>query len=140
MRSHILAVSFALSLVLAGLAACNDATTPDPEIPPTPSVVPYAPIAVADSVATEDEIARCREVGGEIRPAGRAGSDHCIQTFEDAGTTCTDGSDCTGKCLVQGEFVDAGAKVSGACAPDDNPFGCYQAISGGEAEQAICVD
>lgn len=127
-------------LALAAVAACTEATTPDPEIPPTPSVVPYAPVTVADSVATEDEIARCREVGGEIQAAGRAGSERCIQSFEDAGTACADDSDCTGNCLVQGEFLDAGAEVTGACAPDDNPFGCYQAVSGGTAEQAICVD
>ncbi len=152
-----------LATSLAVLAACNNASDApqDTVEAPSPSVtgqtdnpLPTAPaetssntqvsnyerITFDDRTATPEEIELCEAAGGEVRPAGRAGFDNCIQTFDDAGDACSDTSDCTGRCLVDGEMVEAGTEVTGQCAEDDERFGCYQEIEDGKAKPGICVD
>lgn len=148
---------------LAVLSACNDApdTAVVPGAPDVSETVPgepgdeapetvvdagtpadggYEPITFEGQTATPEERARCEAAGGEVRPAGRAQFENCIQTFDDAGESCSDASDCTGRCLVVGEMVEGGTEVSGQCAADDERFGCYQTITGGVADAGICVD
>lgn len=137
-----------LSLGAALLAACSNSTEPaetavEPAADTTgePAEAPgYERIDFAGKTATAEERAACEAAGGEVRPAGRLGYDNCIQQFDDAGDICSDGDECLGNCLVTGGRVDDGSDVTGQCAPDDHRFGCYQTITAGVADPAICVD
>ena len=100
----------------------------------------YARIDFAGETATAEERAACEAAGGEVRPAGLLGYDNCVQQFDDAGDICSDGDECLGSCLVTGGPAEVGSNVTGQCAADDNRFGCYQTITDGVADAAICVD
>ncbi len=103
---------------------------------------PYEKISFAGEIATPGERARCEAAGGEIRPDGRRGWQQCIQTFADAGKTCSDSDDCLGECRVDLNSMPAVASqpVTGACQVNDSPFGCHATVEDGVAQPAICVD
>ena len=100
----------------------------------------YERVVFEGATPTDEERAACEDVGGTIEMAGRLGWQRCLQTFSDGGETCSDTSDCIGKCLKDGNFSDVGAPAMGKCAPNDNPFGCYQEIIDGVTVSGICVD
>lgn len=122
-------------LVLSLMTACAVPATDG-----TGDINAHQRIVFEGAAPTEAEVRACHAAGGDIRPAGMRGWQHCIQSFPDAGNSCADASDCMGRCLNSGEFVGAGAAVTGQCAADDDPFGCYQEISNGVAGAGICVD
>lgn len=127
-----LASFFLASLLLTACAA--------PSAPQGPDQPAYQPVTFEGAKATDEERAACEAVGGTIQMAGRLGWQRCLQTFSDGGATCSDTSDCMGKCLKEGDFADFGAPATGKCAANDNPFGCYQEIVDGTAAPGICVD
>ena len=124
-------------LILAALfiSSCTTPSAEQRSEKPT-----YERIVFAGETPTDEERATCEAVGGTIEMAGRLGWQRCLQTFSDGGETCSDTSDCMGKCLKDGNFADVGAPATGKCAPNDNPFGCYQEIIDGVAVSGICVD
>ena len=125
-------LSFASLLVLSACAASP--------VQETPSTDDYQRISFEGEAATPQERARCEAAGGEVQRAGRLGWEACIQTFADAGDTCSDSSDCLGECRNTDEFVADGAPATGQCAVNDSPFGCHQTIENGIARPALCVD
>ncbi|WP_084398778.1 hypothetical protein [Henriciella aquimarina] len=133
---------FLLATAALFLAACgNPSDAPAPEGAESAATQGgYARIEFEGETATPEERERCEAAGGEVRPAGRMGFEHCIQSFADAGASCSDTSECTGKCLVNGEVVEAGTAITGQCAKNDDPFGCYQEVEDGTARPGICVD
>lgn len=120
---------WSLSLVLLSslaLAACSS----------TPPQTPAADVAAAEA----DAAATCSAQGGTLKPIGRLQRMTCVVTYADAGKTCSDKSDCSGRCLASGEVV-AGSPASGTCQRDATQnFGCMQWIEGGVARPTICID
>lgn len=101
----------------------------------------YHRVPVAGDAATPEERAACEAAGGAIGPVGLLGNEQCIQTYPDAGQSCTDSSDCLGRCLNAGAWVEIGQTVTtGQCQQTDVGFGCFQVVTAGLAEPGLCVD
>ena len=103
----------------------------------------YQRISFANVKATDAERNACEAVGGIVRPAGMLGGDHCIQNLPDAGTACSDASDCLARCVIEGnnaDGLDFGAPVTGVCEATDEMFGCTALVNNGQYEGTLCVD
>ncbi len=112
-------------------------------------VVSYTDIAIAKREASVIERNRCSAVGGEISKVGKLQAEQCVQTYADAGNSCSDSSECFGRCLVhineQGDdalenSLERGASISGACEVKNNSFGCKALVNNGVYEGTICID
>jgi hypothetical protein len=100
----------------------------------------------------------CDACGGLWAVHGFLPEESCICATRDAGRSCTDGKQCEGACIVDGneqfQVVEGGSSARGfyvgRCAAFDTTFGCYRIIPDGAAEQGphtadegvaeICVD
>ncbi len=130
--------TIAACIALIGLSACTWFGTHDNS---EPAPTAYQSIDFAGEKATAEERALCDAAGGEVHRDGLAGFERCTQTYGDAGKSCTDSSDCEGRCEVSGEFSDMGKRgVTGRCQATDSPFGCFQIVENGQATAALCVD
>ena len=129
MRSRALAV-----LAAALLAGCSTG-----DVPPTDGDRPEIYADASTGVLTREQAERCRAAGGEVRRGGLAGFEQCVYAFADAGTACTDGSQCEGQCRAVGDTA-FGEPVAGVCQADSSPFGCYAEVEDGLATAALCVD
>jgi hypothetical protein len=132
-----------LGAALASVASCSalrDYHAANPDFG-SPSV-PYERIQFAGSTPTADERAKCEAVGGRIEKVGRLGTEQCIQTYPDAGKTCSDSEDCLGECRIRDDLMDVkpGKPVEGVCQAEDTPFGCHAWVVRGVAGPTICVD
>ncbi len=133
------ALMLALGSCQSGSGGGNSQTLTTP--PGTTGQSNYIPIRFESQTATADERAACEAAGGEIQQGGLLGGEICVQTFADAGQSCTDSSQCMGLCLAAGDFVVGNSQpVTGQCKADDNPFGCYQEVENGSPLGALCVD
>jgi len=103
---------------------------------------PYEKIQFAGQTATASERARCETAGGSVMPGGRLGWERCLQTFPDAGKTCSDGAECLGDCRLEllKDMPQAGETATGTCQANDSPFGCHASVENGKATPALCVD
>lgn len=118
---------------------------PETEAPRSPSEEGAAPPKTIDDLRAESLAAidkeGCAAKGGEVRQEGMLGTYRCTVPYADAGKTCTDKSDCEGKCLLPPESEAAtGEAATGACQANDSPFGCYAEIVDGKIAAALCVD
>ncbi|NQZ24038.1 MAG: hypothetical protein HRT53_18580 [Colwellia sp.] len=86
------------------------------------------------------DIQTCLGKGGVIKSVCMFAMPYCVQTFIDAGKKCSDSSDCAGDCRLEDDFVNSGTNTSGFCSTNSDPCGCYQRITNGKAEPALCVD
>lgn len=114
-----------------------------PPLPPPPAPAPASKPAPMPKYVSPNkaEAAACRARGGELRPVCMAGDEMCVLRFRDAGKSCTDKKDCTGKCLYVGENPHVGATgVTGRCEPDNDPCGCMAVIKGGRIVSNDCRD
>lgn len=127
--------------VLFVLAAC---TAPQSDLQPetTPTKMPSpASSPVMDDHGFDATLqASCAEDGGSYQRAGMLGQYRCILPFSDAGKSCSDASDCEGKCLAIDGSTAGEASARGQCAPDNNPFGCYAEVRNGVVGATRCVD
>ena len=83
----------------------------------------------------------CTARGSKFLQQGKLGCYRCIVSYDDAGKSCQDSTDCQGSCDVGGEYVATGTtKQIGQCSTDSSAFGCRQTIENGIAGSAICVD
>lgn len=131
------AMAAALMLAACGGDAPKDAVTPVPEAPVVAPETPVADAPPAEQPAmTEID---CKAANGAWRPVCRMQQNMCVLTFADAGKTCAGDADCAGRCMADGQ-PEAGASVSGKCAVNNDPCGCYQVVEGGVAQATICVD
>ena len=130
---------FMSALVLTVLAGCTNPQTP-PADDPAPET--FTEITFSGKTATPEERAQCETVGGEVRPAGKAQFDMCVQAYPDAGKICSDASDCLGRCVL--DNADAtlarGTAITGVCEADNIRFGCTPLVNGGLFEGTLCVD
>ena len=87
--------------------------------------------------------AACTAKGGEFRQEGLLGLYRCVVPYGDAGASCSDTSDCEGRCLAHDDVTDyeaAPGEAVGVCEADDSPFGCFAEIENGNVAPALCVD
>lgn len=96
----------------------------------TPEITAPKPVSAAEV---------CIAKGGSFGPAGLLGADRCTLPYSDAGTVCSDSSQCEGRCYA-GDFDAAGYAGKGQCQADDNPFGCNSEIVDGIVQPGLCVD
>jgi len=101
---------------------------------------------------------RCKNSGGSYEGVGLAGNSMCIITYKDAGQSCTNSSQCEGRCIYDGrnsngelnsgyiEFANnykSGDKlqVNGYCEENNNPFKCSTEVINGYIESPVlCAD
>ena len=129
---HLLPVACALAL-----SACAFLAPPEAPAPRTPA---YQRVDIAGEAATTAERAACEGVGGSISRAGLLGREHCLQTYPDAGKTCSGESDCLGTCRHEPDASAMGKAATGTCQVTDVPFGCYAMVEGGIVGPVLCVD
>lgn len=107
----------------------------------TPAMTEQQNNANSASKSVEMLAKECLAKGGEYTKEGRLQAYRCVQQFSDAGKSCSDSSECQGKCTNSDTAIEAGtANVKGTCAVNDTPFGCRQTIEGGVAKGFLCVD
>lgn len=84
---------------------------------------------------------QCAERGGTYQQVGMFGTWSCVVTYASGGRSCTDGTQCTGACVFEGDPLPReGDAVEGICQRTSAQFGCYAEIENGVARQPICVD
>ena len=79
--------------------------------------------------------AACAEKGGEWGEWGMRGFRFCNPVFDDAGKTCTDGSQCKSETCI----VEEGT-TQGKCQKYELHYGCYSRMSNGKVGPKLCVD
>jgi hypothetical protein len=113
---------FAAAALLA--TACAPQTTTEGD----------APMQSADASA-------CAARGGTMQQVGRMQSWQCVVAYADAGKPCTDGDQCQGDCVVEGNSgLQPGASAAGVCQADSNRFGCRTTVDDGKAGATLCID
>ncbi|WP_310541332.1 hypothetical protein [Phenylobacterium sp.] len=103
------------------------------------SCAPAPPPPVVNSAGPD--VAACAARGGTVRPVCRMQRPACVIAYPDAGKTCSDKSDCRGRCLHEGEAPsDPAAAVTGRCQSTSDPCGCFTTVVQGRMGPGLCVD
>ncbi|MEO9970227.1 MAG: hypothetical protein ABJG15_10495 [Hyphomonadaceae bacterium] len=127
------------------LGACSNVPTPA-DVPDTAAdavpadAAPNKPISFEGERATQEERAKCEAANGTVVRAGILGWERCTISYADAGNTCSGSSDCLGDCRLTSFGGETETPLTGTCQINDDPFGCYQTVEGGEPGISICVD
>ena len=123
-KLHIILVAV-LSMVF--VVACNSARD-------TAATKP-----TADTPAKSESA--CKTKGGKWQKVGLGQFYACVIAMPDAGKSCTDSSQCEGRCLTGAGMPDEGNKqVTGACQATNQPFGCFSEVENGVAGPGLCID
>jgi hypothetical protein len=127
---------FALSFL--ALAACTvPARQADPEPAPISSEAPVIP----NYTMSQAERDACTAANGFVDRRGRIQAEVCVTPYADAGKVCTDGDQCEGRCIAEGQAgTPPGETTEGICQRDDYLFGCYGIVEDGVIEAGLCVD
>jgi len=113
------------------LAACvQPATAPLPVQPETPAKIDWQAASTAE---------QCSSISGEWRPVCMMGKPACVVTFKDAGKSCSDSSECSGKCVTKAG-AQPGTETRGQCTTNSDPCGCFQLVTKGKADYPLCAD
>ncbi len=137
---------FAPAVFALALAACVPSPSPG-EGPTTPEAPESGPVTAPDGagrggyardMSSADRTA-CETSGGSVQRRGMIGMEMCVHPYADAGATCSDSSECEGKC-VAGAGNAPDEAITGQCQADDRLFGCYAEVKAGKAAYTICVD
>ncbi|MBR7619162.1 hypothetical protein JKL49_07140 [Phenylobacterium sp. 20VBR1] len=92
-------------------------------------------------ISTGPDVAQCTAKGGTVRPVCRMQNLACVISHTDAGKTCSDKSDCQGRCLYTGEApADPATVVTGQCQATSDPCGCFTTVVKGHVGPGMCVD
>ena len=98
------------------------------------------PVLPGGAMFAEDRRA-CEEQGGTVERRGMAQAELCVTPYADAGKACTDGDQCEGRCIAEGQVGSPpGEPVTGICQRDDRLFGCFGIVEDGTIEAGLCVD
>lgn len=122
------AILVAAALMLA--ACAQPATTPLPVQPETPAKIDWQAASTAE---------QCSSISGEWRPVCMMGKPACVVTFKDAGKSCSDSSECSGKCVTKAG-AQPGTETRGQCTTNSDPCGCFQLVTKGKADYPLCAD
>ncbi|MCA9375943.1 MAG: hypothetical protein KC925_02670 [Candidatus Doudnabacteria bacterium] len=112
--------------------------TSQPEPEPEPSTVPTETVLEVDEDGiiipnpTEAKIA-CDRSGGDLRTTPE-GTTACASRLDDAGTECTDSSECIGQCIALEDSEETGI---GACQELSVLSGSPPTVSKGEVLKTI---
>lgn len=117
-------VAFAAIAALAGCVVPPDHADEGPDAPSL-------------SVAKREA---CLADGGSVERRGILQAEMCVRSYADAGKVCTDGSQCEGICMVEGQAGTPGTSAQGMCQKDDKLFGCFGVVTDGRIETGLCVD
>lgn len=85
------------------------------------------------------EAAACAARGGNYQPVCLMGRPMCVLPHADAGKSCTDSSQCEGRCVVE-NGADPGKQVTGVCSRNNNPCGCFTLVQNGVSQPTLCAD
>jgi len=111
-----------------------------------------ASCAPTETSAAPSEVSLCEAKGGHMEKRGMMQSSMCVVPYADAGKTCSDSSQCLGKCLLNADNGSAERKsdferattsatpVTGSCEADDRTFGCIAEVKNGAVDVALCID
>lgn len=99
-----------------------------------------APMGQGPSTPPPVDAASCKANGGVVKPVCRMQRPACIFTYSDADKSCTDSSQCKGRCVIKDEFPEVGAKAIGVCEADNDLCGCSAEVIDGKATAGRCVD
>jgi hypothetical protein len=120
----------AIALALAACAAPSSA-------PPTPVQADAGPV----KPPVLETQAACNSYGGEWRPICRMQKPACVVSFKDAGKSCSDSSECSGRCTLNSPGnVQPGTATKGTCTANSDPCGCFQLVTNGKADYTLCAD
>lgn len=128
-------------LFVAAAFALLCACAPKTDAADTASATPAVHAAASDSTEPAD-IASCAARGGVVDTVGRMQRQVCRIPYADAGKTCSNKSDCAGRCIYdreEGGGEPTGA-VTGKCQKFATQFGCWSEVDGGKIKSTICVD
>ena len=104
------------------------------------SDIPFAEISFKGPRATKAERELCEGIGGSVSQQGLAGYEMCVRPYADAGTVCSDSSECLGQCRAQDFGQAQQSQITGTCQANNIPFGCYAEVKNSTASPALCVD
>lgn len=93
-----------------------------------------APSILRSNAQTSEQ---CSVEGGDWEEWGSEGQAFCQIPSQDAGKSCTDGSQCSYGVCRSTENTPAG---EGVCSKYPTEFGCYNVIKNGQIEDRVCVD
>ena len=98
-------------------------------------------VAGSDAPMQSADASACAARGGVMQQVGRLQSWQCVIQYADAGKRCTDGDQCQGDCVVEGNTgLQPGAAAAGVCKADSNRFGCNTPVEDGKAGPGLCID
>lgn len=132
-----------LAFVALAAAACSG---PQPAAESGPFVgfegKPLKVGGVTDNAVQEAltaDPAACAKAGGAIQPVCMMQKPMCVIAFKDAGKTCSDSSECQGRCEIEGRAEPMKA-ATGKCRSSNDPCGCFQLVEKGVAGYPLCAD
>jgi len=123
--------------VLLAAAALMLAACAQPIAAP-PASEPQAPVRVDWQAAQNAE--QCSAISGEWRPICLLGKPACVVTYADAGKSCSDSSECSGRCITSDSGARPGSETRGVCTATSDPCGCFQLVTNGKADYPLCAD
>ena len=128
-RKFFVAAAFALLCACAPKAETVGSSTPTAQ-------------AAAGVASDSADLANCAARGGVVDTVGRMQRQVCRVPYADAGKTCSNKSDCRGRCIYNDEEGGGppAEPVTGQCQQFATQFGCYSEIDGGKVVSTICVD
>jgi hypothetical protein len=119
-----------LVMLTLALAACTQ--------PPPPSSQQASGPVKPPIIETQNA---CASYGGEWRPVCRMQKPACVIAFKDAGKSCGDSSECSGRCITASPgSVAPGTATRGTCTTNSDPCGCFQLVTNGKADYTLCAD
>jgi len=124
-----MAIRAFLAMMVLALAACTQAS---PSPPAQTASGPVKPPIIETQTA-------CASYGGEWRPVCRMQKPACVISFKDAGKSCSDSSECSGRCTTA-MGATPGTAVKGTCTANSDPCGCFQLVVNGKADHSLCAD
>lgn len=83
---------------------------------------------------------QCGAIGGNWRPICLMGKPACVVPYADAGKSCSDSSECSGRCVTGDTGAKPESAVRGICTANSDPCGCFQLVENGKAGFPLCAD
>lgn len=139
---------FPVAALLCALASCAPAepmAAPEnsANVTSADALASVAPGGLIDpdiSMSAADRAA-CKAAGGFVERRGRRNAELCVTPFPDAGKACSDGSECAGRCIVEGGAeMQPDESIVSICQRDDALFGCFSTVENGAILRGLCVD
>lgn len=99
--------------------------------------------SAATSGMSSSQTNQCKLNGGTLKKVCMKGDWHCVIPYEDAGSPCSDNSECQGDCRIYSgshALESQNNELTGQCAKDNNPCGCWGNLVNGKSRGILCRD